>query len=363
MKTGEIVLELAPGRDNPRNSEGAFVECEDGTVLFAYSRFGGGAQDDAQADIALMRSTDGGRSFESQGILFKSGPIGVKNLMSVSFLKLSSGEIGLFYLVRKNEEDMRLVLRRSADGGYSWSEAVEATPEKGYFVVNNSRIRRLKSGRILVPAARHFTGPFDGGSEALFFISDDDGRSFRKARDKCALPYANRSNTGLQEPGVEEIGPDIVWGWARTDLGRQYQMFSLDGGEHWTTPEPSIFSAPPSPMDVCRLKDGRWIVVWNPIPLYNGRTERMNGIWTGGRTPLSMAVSSDGRHFYGPLELEGEPGRGYCYTALLDTREALLMAYCAGGAEDGGCLNRLRIRRIEHSVLASALRGLPAMND
>ena len=38
-----------------------------------------------------------------------------------------------------------------------------------------------------------------------------------------------------------------------------------------------------------------------------------------------MAVSSDGRHFYGPLELEGEPGRGYCYTALLDTREALLL--------------------------------------
>ena len=80
-----------------------------------------------------------------------------------------------------------------------------------------------------------------------------------------------------------------------------------------------------------------------------------------------LAIQDDPKEiesrFYGPLELECEPGRGYCYTALLDTQEALLMAYCAGGAEDGGCLNRLRIRRIEHSVLASALGDLPAMND
>ena len=36
-------LRLTPGQDNPRNSEGAFVQLKDGRVMFVYTHFTGGA--------------------------------------------------------------------------------------------------------------------------------------------------------------------------------------------------------------------------------------------------------------------------------------------------------------------------------
>jgi hypothetical protein len=45
--------------------------------------------------------------------------------------------------------------------------------------------------------------------------------------------------------------------------------------------------------------------------------------------------------------LEDDPTRGFCYPAVefLD-ENTLLLAYCSGGKEDGGCLNRITIRKI-----------------
>ena len=75
--------------------------------------------------------------------------------------------------------------------------------------------------------------------------------------------------------------------------------------------------------------------IWNPIPVYNGR-EVDKEFFTGGRTPLVIAVSKDnGQTFTDPVAFEEEPDRGYCYCALHFTKEALLPAYCAGGKEDG----------------------------
>ena len=49
----KIALELKPGPDNPRNSEGAFMPLKDGRILFAYSRYyGNSSHDHATADIA-----------------------------------------------------------------------------------------------------------------------------------------------------------------------------------------------------------------------------------------------------------------------------------------------------------------------
>jgi len=40
--TADSVLDLDPGPDNPRNSEGAFVTLKSGRILFVYTRFYGG---------------------------------------------------------------------------------------------------------------------------------------------------------------------------------------------------------------------------------------------------------------------------------------------------------------------------------
>ncbi len=348
MHPGKIVCTLAPEGRNSRNSEGAFIVLGD-RIRFLYSRFDAdNGHDDANADIAEVVSRDGGESWSAPRVLFRASDSGAANLMSVSCLRLGESEWGLFYLVRRGPEDTRLVLRRSGDGGETWGEPVYCMDDLGYHVVNNDRVIRLSSGRLLIPAAIHPAGedpryrvrfdPFDA-----FYLSDDDGHTWRQS--KSLVSYFTPNNpAGLQEPGLVELPGGVLWGYARTALGRHYEFFSYDGGESWTQAQPSQFTGPASPLQIKRSPfDGKLLAVWNPVPNYQTR-ETFAG-W--GRTPLVCAVSDGGMDFSEPLVLENDPARGFCYPAIafLDAETALL-AYCAGGEEDRGCLNRCVIRKM-----------------
>ncbi|SFH52819.1 BNR repeat-like domain-containing protein [Lachnospiraceae bacterium NLAE-zl-G231] len=361
-KLGSVSLDLVPGPDNPRNSEGAFLTLENGEILYAYSRYKGDSQaDEATADLCLLRSGDDGRTFGEESIILTCEGEGGVNAMSLSLMHMKNGDIGLFYLVRTTYTLLRMFLRRSRDGGRTWGERVLCTPQEGFFVVNNDRVIRLSDGRILIPAAFHRTGRrgdmeegtrfFDSRAEDVFFYSDDDGVTWETAAGKCSMPYSGSCRSGLQEPGAVELSPGCLWGWARTDLGRQYEMFSLDNGNTWTACQPSRFTSPNGPLSMKRDEKGVLYAVWNPIPQYNGR-EEPEMIFLGGRTPLVIAASRDnGKTFTEPVSFEEEPDHGYCYCAMHFTKEALLLAYCAGGPEDGICLARTRIRRIPLSQL------------
>lgn len=364
VELGRVVAEYPPlfEENNPRNSEGAFLTLKDGTILFAYSRFKGESQADfAPSDICLVRSGDGGRSFGESRIVLTCEEEQAVNIMSLSLLDMENGDIGLFYLVRTTRTLMQMFMRRSADGGKTFGDRVLCTAQEGFFVVNNDRVTRLSSGRILIPAARHQTGResgeesgkifFDSRAETVFFYSDDDGRTWNIAEGKCCMPYAKNCLSGLQEPGVIELIPGILWGWARTDLGRQYEMFSMDNGNTWTGASPSGFTSPNGPLSMKRDPQGNILAVWNPIPEYNGR-EKKTEIFTGGRTPYVLAISRDnGKTFTEGCAFESEEDHGYCYCAIHFTGEAVLLAYSAGGPKDRSCLARTRIRRIPAAQL------------
>ena len=357
---GTTVLEIPPERDNPRNSEGAFFASDRGSIVFAYSRFrGSSGTDDAPSDIVLVESNDRGKSWSSPSVVVATEDHKARNVMSVSFLRMSDGDLGLFYSVRKDTNDIRVHLKRSRDDGRTWGAAGRCVEPPGYYEVNNDRIVRLSSGRIVIPSAFHRNGydsgnpagavQFDARGMVVYFYSDDDGENFFESSTKISMPASRNCRTGLQEPGIIELSNGVLWSWVRTDLGRQYEMFSFDGGGSWTSAEPSRFTGPDSPLSMRRdPASGNLIAVWNPIPNYNGRKERLSGAWIGGRTPLVIAESSDdGRSFTDPEILEKEDDRGFCYTAIYFTESDLYLVYCAGGVDDGGCLNRLRIRRIE----------------
>lgn len=356
LELGTVIQDIPPdlSANNPRNSEGTFVETAGDGIIFVYSRFRGQvAADHAYADLALLRSVDGGKTFQDEGIILTCEGEGGVNMMSPSLLHMADGEIGLVYLVRITYSMTRLFLRRSSDGGRTWGERVLCTPQDDFFVINNDRVLRLSTGRLLLPAASHRSGEgyFDSRSEAMYFYSDDDGQSWRPSAGKVALPYSAHSYSGLQEPGVVELKNGVVWSWARTDLGRQYEMFSLDGGDTWTACQPSWFTSPNSPLCVKRGPEGNLYAIWNPIPGYNGK-ELVEGVFTGGRTPLAIAVSrDDGKTFSEPVAFEWGKERGYCYCAMHFTQDALLLAYCCGGKEEGSCLAQTRIRRMELAQL------------
>ncbi|MDF2725276.1 MAG: hypothetical protein K0Q59_4953 [Paenibacillus sp.] len=357
---GKIVMDIGPSQGNPRNSEGAFIDLRDGSILFIYSSFiGHSSHDDGYACLAARHSGDNGHTWSDARIIVTAVEHEALNVMSVSLLRMENGDIGLFYLIRRGWHDTRLHLRRSSDEGQTWGEAACCVPALGYYVTNNDRVIRLTSGRLVIPAAFHkisgnsttdWSG-FDHRGIQFFFLSDDDGKTWREARTAVWLDEP-RSTTGLQEPGVIERKDGTLWSWSRTDMGTQFETFSHDGGETWTKPNVSSFTSPASPLSMKRIPGtGELIAVWNPIPNYQTRVFAPG---TAGRTPLVGAFSEDeGRTWQRYFLAEREEDKnGCCYTAIHISGDALLLAYCAGGQEDGGCLKRLRMRRIALSALS-----------
>lgn len=351
---GKITASYGPDGSATRCSEGAFLRLTNGEILFVFSRFTGSDNDAAPAGLAAARSADEGESWTEPEPLLDAGRFGAKNIMSVSLLRMQNGDVGLFFGVKAAPNVTRFVLARSRDEGKSFAEfkVCSLADREGYYVMNNDRAERLASGRILLPLAYHRGGYdesgdwyFDGRGAACFLYSDDDGRSWAESPDVVFAPFTG-TFTGLQEPGVIELAGGTLWAYYRTDKGFQYESFSRDGGLHWTAAQPSRFTSPASPMKIRRREaDGKLYAVWNPISEYNGRPLTPAG-W--GRTPLVYAVSGDeGLTWSEPVILEEEEGHGYCYPALFFTRDrSLLLAYCAGGPEDGSCLARLRIRKL-----------------
>ena len=240
-------LTLAPTPGNPRNSEGDFIHLKDGRWLFIYTHFTGGASDHAKALLASRESSDGGKTWSDKDRLVVANEGGF-NVMSVSLLRLKSGEIALFYLRKNSLRDCRPVLRLSRDEAKTWSDPIECiTDEIGYFVLNNSRVIQLAGGRIVMPTSLH---NFDGNQlqpgRIVVYLSDDAGSSWRRSRTLLDKD-ASGTRINLMEPGVAEVSQNQMLMVIRTKLGCQYFSDSRDQGETWTTPRPSTLLSPEAP--------------------------------------------------------------------------------------------------------------------
>lgn len=360
MILGKIIKDFSPREGNARNSEGSFIRMKDGRIAFAFSRYNGGAQDHDRCDLAVTFSSDEGETFSEEEIILTAENCKADNIMSVSLLQMQDGSIGIFYCKKHGRVQCVSYMRRTYDFK-TFSEEIRCNPEDGYFVLNNDRVRRLSSGRIIFPAAYHKTIETLNGNviympaATRFYCSDDDGYTWKRLGEELVLD-CTFSKTGLQEPGIEELDDGKLYAYFRTDLCRQYFSCSSDGGETWTKPAPSQFTAPDSPMSTKRLASGHFALVYNPIPLHNWNENDSSGrLWTWGRTPLVLRISDGNISNIGEIyPLEDDGNAGFCYCAIFETEDDLLFAYCAGGKDDRGPLNRLRIKKILKSEIVFA---------
>ncbi len=346
----KTVLELFHGKNNPRNSEGSFCTLKNGDIIFAYTYFYGGAGDDAAAHIAMRRSSDGGRTWSDKDefIVKNEGT----NVMSVSFLRLQDGRIAMFFLQKRMSGDVLMctpMVSYSADEAKTWSSPVPVMGAPGYLVLNNDRVIQMKNGRLLVPVAYHrmrtnTTG--DGRAFSYFYISDDAGKTWRESKELIFHP-SSKSKNGLQEPGVIELADGSLMAWFRTREGAQYKSFSCDGGDTWTPAcRAEEFLSPISPLSIKRNPHtGELIAIWNDWnPVWNVPRTKKN--W--GRTPLILARSkNEGKTWQDHIVLESSPEHGFCYVAIHFTDDAMLLSYCCGGDKDSWVLQNTKLVRIE----------------
>jgi len=87
------------------------------------------------------------------------------------------------------------------------------------------------------------------------------------------------------------------------------QTWSDDGGRSWSPLTSTSLPNPNAGIDAVTLRDGRQLLVYNHT--------------TQGRSPLNVAVSSDGQDWDMVLTLEDQPGE-YSYPAVIQTADGLV---------------------------------------
>ncbi len=347
---GEVVLTIPSTAQFPRNSEGSFATLKSGRIIFCYSQFFGGSGDDSSARIAEVHSDDQGRTWSSPGAFAEKGE--AANLMSVSLLRLASGKLAIFYIVKRAGGWLQAdpVMRISSDEGATWSDPRRVVAAPGYWELNNDRAVQLRGGRIILPVARYRSrgmedteASFDPRGIVFWFYSDDEGATWRESNSWWGCPAPSRG--GLQEPGVVELADGSLLSWARTDLGCQFSFRSSDGGLTWSPPEPTELRSPMSPASIKRLPGSVSL-----LAVYNDHSGffpfASDGNPYRGRTPLVAAVSADGGRTW-PLRrlLEGDSTGAFAYIAIHFAGNAALLAYTVG-IPNGPSLGTLRIRRV-----------------
>jgi sialidase-1 len=325
----KTVLRLPPSQNNPRNSEGDFINLEDGRILFVYSHYtGDSGSDHAPAYLAGRYSSDGGKTWTDNDEIIVPNEGGM-NVMSVSLLRLQNDNIALFYLRKNSTEDCIPMMRISKDEAVSWSEAIPCiTDKKGYFVLNNDRVLQLEEGRLVMAVALHRIpgGEWKNKGDLFCYYSDDNGMTWRSG---SKVP--DTTDIITQEPGLIELENGRLMMFIRASGGFQQVSFSSDRGESWSHIEQSNIPSPLSPATIERIPGtDHWILAWNNN---DGSVEEIKGK----RTPLTVAVSEDeGKSWKYIKNIKNDPDGWYCYIAIhfVDDND-ILISNCAGNSSDG----------------------------
>ncbi len=271
-----IVVPTHP--QNPRNSEAAIIQRNDGALLLGWTDFyAADDADHAPARISGMISTDEGQTWGKRYTLVAND--GGCNVMEVNFLRLASGDIALFYCQKNTEStDCRIMMRTSGDEGRTWGPGKQLSPSGKYTGLTNGRCIRLSTGRILLEA-------WEGG-DSYCCLSDDDGETWR---DGGRVRPAGGECT---EPACIELKDGRVMMLMRTEMGGQYKSVSEDGGQTWSEPILSELLGTAAPASVSRIPTTRdLLAIWNHNPGAENRDLPPSGIPK--RNPLTAAVSAD----------------------------------------------------------------------
>jgi len=204
-------------------------------------------------------------------------------------------ELILFYKEGPAPDAWWGMLKRSFDGGKTWS-AAEKLPKDIYGPVKNKAVL-LKDGTLLCPSSSE-----DNDWRLHMEFTRDGGKTWSRTG-----PLNDGVTTSAIQPSILFLPDGRLQLVCRSENGFILQAFSSDLGRTWTALEPSTLVNPNSGIDAVTLKDGRHVIVYNPVKK--------------GRSPISVAISSDGKTWKDIATLENEPGEEFSYPAVIQTKD------------------------------------------
>ncbi len=214
----------------------------------------------------------------------------------------AEGRLALVYSVGRENSPWLPYLQWSYDAGQSWT-AAEPLPA-GVRGPDRNRPLLLASGELLHPS----TG---SGRQVHVEFSDQELKTWRRQP-----AVGDPEKYEAIQPTLLDHGGGRVQMLCRTYARELATAWSENGGRTWTPLAGLGVFIANSAIDAMRLRDGRFMLVYNPgiKP-----TDRKN--W-GERVPLSVAVSADGMMWRKSLDLESAPIReGFAYPSVLQTAD------------------------------------------
>jgi sialidase-1 len=197
-----------------------------GTVL-AFTEGHKNSSDTSDIDLMLRRSQDGGRTWSEVQCVADGGTHVMGNPCPV--VDQTTGTIWMPY-----RQDLRTVLlTKSTDDGLTWSTPIDITqsatppgafdraPGPGHGI-------QLNSGRLVIPGWFDSTATSDQIQSSYAFYSDDHGATW-----KVGQPLTSNASDECEAVQLAD-GRLYMTGRSRLDLKQRAYALSSDGGETWS---------------------------------------------------------------------------------------------------------------------------------
>ena len=211
------------------------------------------------------------------------------------------GPLMLFYKVGPSPSEWWGMVMKSDDNGKTWSKP-ERLPDGFMGPVKNKPVM-LNNGTLLCPSSTE-----RNGWNAQIERTDDTCRTWTKTMIK-----PGEKKFSAIQPTILFHSDNKLQILCRTREGYLSDSWSEDYGKTWTPLAATILPNPNSGIDAVTLSNGTQLLVYNPTTITpDGRG--------GPRTPLCIALSSDGKNWKDVVTLETEPGE-YSYPAVIQTSD------------------------------------------
>ncbi len=306
---GELIFQ--PGSVPFASSHAStIVQLKNGDLLAAW--FGGTAE--GKPDVAIWSARMSGGSWSAPVELAREENVPCWNPV---LFHDAAGELWLYYKFGPSPQQWAAARKYSDDDGRTWS-AAQHLPA-GLLGPIRAKPLVMKDGTIIAGSSIEAYRTWAAWIER----SADDGKTWMKLGPfvpgvaassagsaasqgaVASIPVADTSaNYGIIQPTVVRLEPKHLRFYARstTNIGRVVISDSHDNGLTWTEPRLLDVPNPNSGIDAVVLHDRRIVLVYNNT--------------TSGRSPLNLAVSTDGEHFRMFYTLEDQPGE-YSYPAII----------------------------------------------
>ncbi len=314
-KTSMIVRSEFMYERAPFPSAHASTIVETGNILVA-AWFGGTAE--GNPDVGIWLSQYDGRHW--------SIPIEIANGLQPNgkqypcwnpvLFQPVGGPLLLFYKIGPNPREWWGVVRTSLDYGCSWSPAVRL-PE-GIMGPIRAKPVELPDGTLIAGSSTEHNGwvvHIERFHESV--INNETSWMGSWKTESLSLPSAWQKTGPLNDP--KEFGaiqPTILVHSSkrlqvlcRSQQGVITEAWSEDAGCTWGKMSATSLPNPNAGIEVTKLMDGRFLLVYNPI--------------SQGRDKLALAVSKDGNKWCNVLVLEDSPGE-YSYPAQIQSKDGLV---------------------------------------